>query len=560
MSRPSATRRCFLVLTAAALAASPACRRAPGPPPERFLSARSGWVLVVHELGRAGKELAALHETAATFPGAGAVRQSRGALTSQLGFDPLDLEALAEAGIEPSRGLAIGVEPAAMDAAAPGAPVLVLPIRDAAALERTVARLARERLGAPEQTASSEAGVRIVTFRAAGSTQDRLSLGVRSRDRVAAISSGPGGGEVVRAALSRPAAESLADAQRWRDLRAALGDRYPATFALLRSSDPSGPTVFAPLDRGPDRDLAIGVSAEGRALRAGIAIPFGEHGAALRALKAAGDSSAALRALSPDAPLVLRWDGDPAALGRLVVPRVPEHERRRLASRGVDLQRDLFDVLAPGVAASVSLSPRIELRELSAAEAAADPLRVIAFELAGEVKDEARAAAALARLPALLAAAGAGSEPGAGAQPGPAAGRTGRIATPSGELAWRLDGKRLRVAGGAPGALDALAARTGPGWTAPSDGSAAALEDGLGGAVLAPRALAAAIRRLPDDAYGDGPAGFIFRAVVDSYGATLRRLQAVSARAELGASALVVTVEVEAAPPAKKDSKKEEKP
>lgn len=522
------------------------------------MSSRSGWALVVHDLRRASSELGALHETAATFPGAGALRQSRGALTSQLGFDPLDPEALADAGIDPARGLAIGIEPApGSPDGSPGAPVLVLPVRDAAALERTVARLARERLGSAEQTASSGEGLRVVTFRAAGSAQGRLALALRAHDRVAAISPGPAAEEVVRAALARPAAESLAEAPTWRDLRAALGDRYAVTFALLRSPGLAGWTFSAPLGHGVERDLAIGLSAEGGTLRAAIAIPFGADAAALRALKAAGDSKAAVRALSPDAPLVLRWDGDPSALGRLVVPRVPEHERRRLAERGVDLQRDLFDVLAPGFAVSVSISPRIDLRELSAAEVAVDPLRVIAFELAGDVRDEARAAAALARLPALFAA-----PERAEVEPGPAgaAGRAGRIGTTTGELAWRLDGKRLRMTGGAPGALDELAARTGPGWSAPSEASGAALQGGLGGAVLAPRALAAAVRRLPAEAYGDGPAGFIFEAVVDSYTATLRRLQAVSARAELGAAALVVTVEVEAAPPAKKEGKKEEAP
>jgi hypothetical protein len=556
-----APRLRLLALAAAALAASPACRRAPGAPPERFVSARSGWTLVVHDLRRASKELGSLHDTAATLPGMGALRQSRGALTSQLGFDPLDPGALADAGIDPARGLAIANEPPPGAPAGPlAAPVLVLPVRDAAVLERTVARLARERLGAPEQTASSSAGLRIVTFRAEGAEDGRLALALHGQDRVAAISAGPDAGEVVRRTLSRPAAESLGEAPTWRDLRAALGDRYAVTFALLRSPELAGWTFHTPYGLGAGRDLAIGFSAEGRALRAAIAVPFGEDAAALRALAAAGDSRSALRALSPDAPLVLRWDGDPSALGRLVVPRVPEHERRRLAEHGLDLQKDLFDVLAPGFAASVSLSPRIELRELSAAEVAADPLRVIAFELAGEVKDEARAAAALARLPALLAAPeGTGTGP-APAAPGPAPDRAGRMATPSGELAWRLDGKRLRVAGGAPGALEELAARTGAGWTAPSKASAPALEGGLGGAVLAPRALVAAVRRLPDGAYGDGPAGFIFQAVVDSYTATLRRLQAVSARAELAAAALVVTVEVEAAPTAKKEAKEEEAP
>jgi hypothetical protein len=455
-----------------------------------------------------------LQDSAATFPGLGSVRQLRAKLKSQLGFDPFDPDALAEAGLEPARGLAVGIEPS-HDPGESYTPVVILPVRDAAALEATVARLAQRRLGATRRSESRQGDLRVIAFRAEEEPDlsPVVALAFRDADRTAALAADFGDVPAVTNALSRVPAESLGESRWWRELRGALGDRYPVLAAVSPGS---------PLPGLAGRGALLGASAETDLLRLGLAFQLGTGDSALRDVTP-GASKPALGALSPGAPLVLRWDGDPSALGRLIVPALPEPERRRLARRGLDLQRDLFDLFAPGLAASVSLSPRVELRELSPAAAWFDPLRVIRFELVGEVKDEARAREALDRLTKL-----------------------------SGDLAWRLDGKRLLVAGGEPGALEALASRKGPGFTAPTKASAAALEGGLGGAVLLPRALVAGVRALPDEAFGDDPSGFIVRTLVASTLAPLERLQAVSARAELRETALVISVELEAAPPAKK--------
>ncbi|HYD41311.1 MAG TPA: hypothetical protein VEB43_10825, partial [Anaeromyxobacter sp.] len=531
-----------LLALAAALVVSSACRRSSGPPPERFLAARTEVAIVVPDLRRAAKDLAALQDTTARFPGTGSVRQLRGMLSSQLGFDPLDPDAVAQAGIDPSRGLAVGIEPAPPGALAP-TPVVILPVKDVAALEAVVARVARERLGASRRTENTEGALRIWSYAGEGGGAPSLVLASRGEDRTAALSSGARAGEAVRAALSRAPADALAEVPAWRELRKAIGDRY----SILAATTPGGATLRLP------HHVVLGATAEPGVLRVGLAVRLAGDAAALRG-PGGGGSKQALRALSPDAPLALRWDGDPAALGRLLLPGVPARDRRWLAEHGFDLQQDLFDVLAPGAAASISLSPRLDLREFSEADVRADPLRVVRFEIVGDVKDEAHAARALAKLPGLFAALRGSGEP---PRPADASGRTGRIVTPSGELAWRLDGKRLLAAGGAPGALDALAARTGPGWTAPSKASAAALEGGLGGAVLAPRTLASAVRGLPDEAYGSDPAGFLMRSIVESFLAPLDRLQAVSARADLGDAALVVSLEVEAAPPPAKKAKED---
>jgi hypothetical protein len=183
---------------------------------------------------------------------------------------------------------------------------------------------------------------------------------------------------------------------------------------------------------------------------------------------------------------------------------------------------------------------------LSSEDMRRDLLRALRFEAVAQVKDEGRARELLTRL------AGPASAP-----PGPARGRSSaparkgdnRIVTPAGELAWRLSGKRLAVAGGAAGALEPLLARLeggGAGFAAPTAESARALEGGLGGAVLDVQRLVEGVGALPDGAYGTGPSGFVVRSLVDRFLEPVARLASVSARVELSESALLVSIEVEA--------------
>ncbi len=540
-------RRPPLLLLLAALAALPACRRSGAAvPPERWLSAGAAGALVVPELTRAAREAAALLETAATFPGAAAgAGQLRAALTAQLGLDPLDPEALARAGIDPARGGALGYERPS-ERGGP-IPVLVLPVRDAGALEKTLAGLARDRLGAPVRSTATQGGVRVVTYRYVTDAPAVLTLALLDREKVAALSPTPAGAEAAVAALTRPAADSLAEAPAWRALRAALGDRY----ALLAGAVPPSPALPPALKEG----IAAGASADAGAVRLALAARPASGAAALAA---AGDARPRLRALSRGAALAFRWDGDPAELGRRALGWVPAHDREWLAAHGLELQRDLFDLLAPGCAASVSLSPRLDLTDLSGLAVRADPLRLVRFELLAEVKDEEAARRVLARLPALAAALAepVGARPAAPQAAGQD-GRAGRITTPSGELAWRLDGKRLALAGGPPGALEPLLSRAagqagkGQGYAAPTPASAAALEGGLGGAVLDPRSLARSVRELPEEAFGTGPTGFVVRSMAERFLEPAERLSAVSVRAALSGEAVLAELVVEAPPPGK---------
>src|SRR5512138_3958489 len=127
--------------------------RVPGPPrasPGAVRPGRRGGRDRAAEAGRAARELAALHATVSGFPGASELAAFRGNLASQLGFDPLDPEALRDAGFDPGRGAAL----ASLDRAPAGGKepvrrvVLVLPIRDPPKVEALVQRLAPDRMGA----------------------------------------------------------------------------------------------------------------------------------------------------------------------------------------------------------------------------------------------------------------------------------------------------------------------------------------------------------------------------------------------------------------------------
>ena len=479
-----------------------------------------------------------LEGTLSGFPGvARQLAGLRGALISQLGFDPLDTDAIARAGIEPSGGIALGAEPPAEEGA-PATPVVILPLRDSSSFLRVVARIARERLGAPERSESVRGAIRLVIFRSEAAQAAALSVALASGERVAALASGPAGPDVVVAALSRPLAESLAEVPAWRELREAVGDR--STFLAGAVPPFRGLPTFAP------EGLALGGSVAPGEVRLVLAARLGARASSLRALRADGDSRPALRSLASDAALVLRWDGDPAELGKHLLSRVPAQDRAWLEAHGFDLQRDLFDQLVPGAAAAFSVSPRLDLSDLSDVVLRADPLRLVRFELTGEVKDPSSAQDALARLPVLLAAL---ARPVSGASPRPSAAPpgSGRFATPSGEISWQLDGRRLSLAGGPPGSLAALLAREhgALGYSAPTAAAAVALEGGLGGAVLSPRRLAASFRALPEESFGTGPAGFLARSFVLRFLEPAERVAAISIKADLGEKALLLEARIE---------------
>jgi hypothetical protein len=489
---------------------------------------------VVPETGRAARELAELHASVSGFPGAGDLGAWRGALAAQLGFDPLDPEALADAGVDPRRGAAVAlVDRPGAKGEPEGATVVVLPAADAPKIERLLARLAKDRLGATERSAESRGDVSAVVFRKPGTPTPALTYAVVQR--TALLTTHPAGPALVTELASLAPAATLAEAADWKAARAALGPR-PSAVAWV----PKGSRLLQgvwPLADG----AAFGVAAGTGRLEARLAMLLGAREPSFRTLAGEGAAAGLIAHLDPDAPLVARFDGDFAALGHKLVPIVSARDRAALAKKGVDLERDLFGLLAPGGAAALGLPAHLSVTGLDMAATRADPLRAVQFEAILPVRPGSDPAASVDRLARVLGTPKKGPD---GAM---------HVATASGEIAWLHDAAsgRLLVAGGRPGRIEALAARAageGAGWKAPTPAADAALRGGLGGVALDAPRLVAAVRELPDEAFGTGPSGFVMRSLVDRIVEPAARLAAVSLRADLAPGALVLELAVEARP------------
>ncbi|MFT3917783.1 MAG: hypothetical protein QM704_27975 [Anaeromyxobacteraceae bacterium] len=510
-----------------ALAGCPGARR--GPPPERFLPADVRAAVVLPDAGRAAKDLAALHRTLSGFPGVGDAAALRGGIAAQLGFDPLDPEGLAEAGLDPARGAALAL----LDG--PDEPsLLVLPVADVAKVEALLARLARQRLGAELRREERRGAASVVTLRRAEGAPPALAYALV--ERYALVSAGPAGPAIAGDAAGLDPARALAAAPAFAAARRALGDGEAAVaFLPPRAAAASG---LAPLRDG----AAVSLSASEGRLRVRAAVLLGDRAPGwLAALAPRGAGGALAGRLEAGAALVARLDADPAVLGPRLAGLVPAGPREALAARGLDLERDVFAVLGPGGAIAASLSPRFSLVGLTGEVLRDDPPR--AFELEAVVPVRAGAAEAALRWARY-------ADP---ARP-PKAGPDGivRVPTPSGEIAWKLVGDRLALACGRPGRLEPLLARleagAGEAWTPPVAGAKAALEGGPGGLVLDVPRLARSVRSLPPSSFGAGPTGFVVRSVIDRFVAPAERLSAVWLRAELLGDAVVVTLEAAARP------------
>src|SRR5512136_2433044 len=137
-------RRALAVALCSSLLLAGCGRKREYPPPDRYVPADAPLAIVVPALGTAARQAGALYRTIAQAPQAVALSDAHAAVKAQLGFDPLDPRGMEQAGVDPA-----GAAAASFGGAAP--PVVVLPVQDLAKLDATVARLARDRMGATQR-------------------------------------------------------------------------------------------------------------------------------------------------------------------------------------------------------------------------------------------------------------------------------------------------------------------------------------------------------------------------------------------------------------------------
>ena len=515
--RPSTTA---LLLPLLLLAGCGRCGRPAAGPPERWVPASASGAFLVPRLSEAARQAAELHAAVAALPGQEEAGQLRRVVAAQLGFDPLDPASMAEAGLDPERGLA------AAALAAPGAeedqPLLVLPAADEGKVLALVGRLARERLGATAQGQESAGGRPVQVWRRAPGEPALISLAMA--EGYALVSAGSGGPAAVQAALALDRERSLERSPTWQRARAALGEGG-ALLLLV----PAPPPEAAPGFRS--EAVSVSLSASARSLRLVGAALLGAEEARLRPLAGPGPGRAGPSPLAPATVLALRASASPAAAWALAAPELRDERLAEPLGR-------LLEALEPPIDVGFALSPTADLAAALGGRAAGEPLSLVTVEAVAGVKPGAAPGPALA---ALAAAAGG-------------RGKDGRWTVPAGraEIAVAISGGRLLLAAGPAGALDALARRgAGEGWKPPTPAAAEALAGGLGGAVLDGASLGKALAALPPEAYGSGPDAVVARSLVERYalgagGATL------SARLDLPAGAVRLALELElAAPPGK---------
>ena len=525
-------RRFLAILAASTLLLASCGRKREYPPPERYVPADAPVAVIVPGVGAAARQAGALYRTIAQAPQAVPLAEAHAALKAQLGFDPFDPRGIEQAGVDPA-----GAAAAALGGPSPA--VLVLPVLDLARLDATLARLARDRLGAGERVSMQVRGVEVVTFRREG--KGPASLAYAAVGPHVLLASGAGAPEAVAGAATLPEDRSV-----WRSAaagraREALGPGWLATVLA-----PAGSPALADLRVARD-GAAAGVKAEAARVGVRLALPLSaEREAWWKGLVATGTPDAGTAALLPaDGALLARWGADPAEAARRLEPWYPPELRKAFAAQKLDPVTGLAPAFGPGAAASLALAPTFSFADFSSPRL--DPKRVDPFGLFQidaviPVKDATVLRAFLVRLQK------SGPKLSLKVVPrGPAAEPTGwTLQWGKAQLGLALAGGRLLVAGGAPrlAALEARAAGA-AGYPPPTPAAKEALTTGLGGAVLDVTNLARSVEALPGEAYGTGPNGVVMRSLVNRYLEPAGSVATVALRLDLVPGAVLVDLDVD---------------
>lgn len=451
-------------------------------------------VLVVPDIARLGQDLSSLEQLkvasfAAQLQGFPSASELVSSLMQQVGFDLRSREALEKAGVDPARGLAVVLLPG-------GHAYSAIAVRDAGAFRDALAKLARDRLGAGQVSTRRSGDLEITTFSANPALRAAMVLRggfalVGGEDLAASLE---GRAQVAPAAsLSQDAAFAAASGRLPKE-RDFIG-YFPPASAAGREYSVAGGAISGAISR---REISLSLD-----------LPWASVQRALSRASAAAPSP--YGALAPDAFLVARYGGDPASLDgvwpRLVGPRAAG----ALRDAGFDVPSEVLSNVQPGAVLSLSLSSQVSFAQPlgSVDPRRVNPFRYVGVVAAAVVRDVAKAAATLEKLPSLAPAVGAQLRP---AQVG---GLRAFLATYSqGEgLDLALAGDRLLAAAPQARFSEALGrasgADAGPGPLGDPE-LRAALEKEPFAIAVDLRALRESVKALPGSAWGVG--GFAIKA------------------------------------------------
>lgn len=546
-------RRTSLLLVALALLLAAAgcggCKGSETPAreasPLAFLPRQPQGVVHVPDLARLGQTVGTLQKTrlaelAAAAYGAKETEQLVAPLVRELGFDPRTAEGLAAAGIDGGRGLA-----AASDEQ--GAQLLVVGIADAGRFEAWVAGVAKK-LGAarrgteswrptppPGMEVAPAEAVDVNTFATADGA---VRIAFATRDGFALVGSGEAAVDAVGRALTLPWERSLASDPVWRKMGGKLGQRDLTVWL------PSGATLGNRRGTQFEKGLALGFTASAKGINARALVPRGpiELAVLSPAGKAAGGELVPL--LPPGDFLALRLGGEPQALQPVIEGMLPRGLFVRLKRAGIDPAAEILGQLQPGIVVGLGLNPEIDLSAgipMDARVSSTNPFRFVNATLYAKVKDPARAASVLEKL-----AAGAhhfAMEVDREERDGATIYRA-RYAAGEG-MSWTLRGDTLVATGGAgqlEKALARLATKDAPAFTVVEPSAKQVFESSASAAHLDMPRLTAALRAIPESAYGVG--GFRIKAIVETWVGLLDEVKGVTASFSVDDEGLVVDADL----------------
>jgi len=452
---------------------------------EELLPAHPPGAVVTAPLGAVAQHLLALTERASSLPGGEQLGEVRRGTTAQLGFDPLTRDGLLSAGLDPDRGAAVALLDGQDWIAS-------FPLTKPDVFLQTVQRLLVERAGfAPvaEQPKAAKIFERrghhlgVAVVRGYG-------IVARTRDPSAAVAD----------AGERPKEQALALDPGLAAARKLLGGQdfiawTPAGSALARR--------YAGRELPGDAVVSAQGSQQGLASRLVLQLPPAQAQRAQAALP--GGGAPLVELLPPDATLRARLGIAPARLLESVRAN-PEVAALLDRLRGADAE--VFAALAPGMAVSLGLARGANIGE--AIDYGFDfrrksPFDTVQMVALAQVSDRPRLAKAMERIAGLLPQLGARAErSGDDFQVTYAAGRGARFGV------REIEGKPVAYLMGGPLRPDEI--RRTP---RPASPDAAVLYDNAGTALRVDFGqLAAALRELPQSAYGTGPQSYVARSLV----------------------------------------------
>ena len=382
-------KRRALLLAALVLAAGGCsrCGRTGGASSSRELARvvpRDAELLVlVPDLGALGDGLSRIEQLklasfAAQLQGAASAQELVGSVMFQLGVDLRSRESMQRAGLDPARGGAAvwlkGDQAYAVAA-----------VKDERAFRETVRRLARDRMGAATASESERSGQRVLAFSRAPDGPPALS--VLFRDGWAYVAQGELGKRLPELSTVGESAALGTETEYQRALQ-----RLPKERQVLVRLPPTSSYSRTGAMHGALTSLALGRDA----LQAFTVTPWPNTEASMELLRAQPSAPDLFGMAAPDAFLLARWLGSPAALAPSWPVLVPRWMESAVKQAGFD-PASMFQNVEPGAVLTLSLAPSVNLAtgvpELDVRRT--NPFAYVHLVAAGRVKDPEQAARTL---------------------------------------------------------------------------------------------------------------------------------------------------------------------